>query len=103
MTQPRRPNPALAAARTVARRVIGEHFPEFKGVEPEVSLRTTHTPSSADMLRLGVRVPLAAVNSKEYTFTFARVLQTPDGHAAPIVARVTVDAKRRLIKAIRSK
>lgn len=94
----------FVAAREVARQVVHERFPDLDGVEPEVSLRTPHTWSPEDAHRLGVTyVPVHTPSTLEYIFTFARELRTPEGYAMPRIARVTVDAKQRVVKAIHSK
>lgn len=95
---------ALTAARMVAQQVVRERFPDLDGVEPQVSLRTPHLLALNDARRLGVAdLPAHTPSAIEYIFTFARELHTPEGYCMPHVARVTVDAKQRVVKAVHSK
>jgi len=97
-------NASLIAAREVAQQVVRERFPELDGVEPQVSLRTPSTWSPGEAHQLGVDDVLAQTPPTiEYIFTFARELRTPEGYCMPHIARVTVDTKQRVIKAIHSK
>jgi len=92
----------LAAAREVARAVVARQWPELADVEPTVTPRERRTPDADDMRRLGSAVSTAPP-SGEYTFTFTGQMRTPEGYTMPRVARVTVDAQRRVIKTTTSK
>ena len=101
----RRPAPAdesarLAAAGRVAARYVAARWPELTTVTPVVTTRADHAPSAALLARLGLdRGELAERGGPaEYTFTFAGTHRCPDGAAAPLVATVTVDAQRRIVK-----
>jgi hypothetical protein len=95
----------IDAAREVARAEVRQRWPELAGVEPTVALRERHVPSHADAGPLGSAVAAApaAHPRGEYIFTFAGHVHTPDGYLLPRVARVTVDAQRRVVKATTSK
>jgi hypothetical protein len=97
----------LAAAREVARALVARQWPELAGVEPTVTPRGHYTPSAEELQRLGTAAPAAGsnggVSNGEYTFTFAGQVRTPEGYTMPRVARVTVDAHRRVVKATTSK
>src|SRR5512147_3170346 len=92
----------VAVARDVARALVARQWPELAGVEPTVAPRGGYTPSAEDMRRLGAALPGASSNGTmpngEYTFTFAGQVHTPEGYTMPRVARVTVDANRRVVK-----
>jgi hypothetical protein len=96
----------LAAARAVAQREVAKRYPAFAGVEPTVTPRR-HTPPSEVLGRVGLKRSQVVFNSEqpsaEYTFTFRAETHTADGHATPCVARVTVDAKQRVVKTTLSK
>lgn len=101
----RRPAPAdesarLAAAGRVAARYVAARWPELAAVTPVVTARAEHAPSAALLARLGLdRSELGDRGGPaEYTFTFAGAHQCADGGAAPLVATVTVDAQRRVVK-----
>lgn len=95
---------ALAAARTVACRVVADRWPELAHVEPAVTPRRKLRPSPALLAELGLEEhELAPCDDDEYTFTFASELRSPEGHCTPYVARVVVDAQRRVVKATLSK
>ena len=111
----------VVAARAIAQAEVARHWPELADIEPTVAQRQRYLPDAAELGRLGAAgtVPAtpAAIRSSwtstmsgatapgaaEYTFTFAGQARTPEGHLMPRVARVTVDAQRRVIKAIASK
>jgi|GEM_PF-1588754 len=94
----------FAAAREVALRFVAGRWPELAGVEPVVTARRPQAPSAELLARLnlgGDEVVLQADNGIEYSFTFAR-----DGRPAadaPLVAVVTVDEHRRIVKTSESK
>src|SRR5262249_40582386 len=94
------PDP-LAAAREVARAVVARQWPELANIEPTVTPREHHTPADEDMRRLGAVAPTPPKG--EYTFTFTGQMRTPEGYTLPRVARVTVDAQRRVVKTTTSK
>jgi hypothetical protein len=62
-------------------------------------------PDAVELGRIGAAgaVPVKSNGATEYTFTFAGQTRTPEGYLMPRVARVTVDAQRRVVKAIASK
>jgi hypothetical protein len=93
----------VAAAREVARALVARQWPELAGIEPTVAPRGRQAPSSEDMRRLGATAPAPAAANTEYTFTFAGQMRTPEGYIMPRIARVTVDAKQRVVKATTSK
>ena len=102
----RRPAPAdegaarLAAACRVAARFVAARWPELATVKPVVTGRAEQAPSAALLARLGLdRKELASRGGPvEYTFTFAGTHKCADGVDAPLVATVTVDAQRRIVK-----
>lgn len=98
------PDP-VASAREVARAEVARRWPELAGVEPTVTLRARRVPAPAELERVGASGPLALPRpaGAEYTFTFAGHTHTPDGYTLPRIARVTVDAQRRVVKATTSK
>jgi hypothetical protein len=94
----------VAAARAIARAEVARRWPELADVEPTVAPRQRWIPDAAALGRLGVSGPAPAASSgEEYTFTFAGQARTPEGYLMPRVARVTVDAQRRVVKVIASK
>lgn len=96
----------LDAARVVACRVATDHWPELVDVEPTVAPRRRMMPAPDLLAELGLdkyAAPPAPAEQNEYTFTFVAETSTPEGHRAPRVARVTIDAQRRVIKATFSK
>jgi hypothetical protein len=106
MTKPdqSKQDPVLAA-RAIAQAEVARHWPELAEIEPTVAPRQRYVPDAAELGRLGAvgPAPVAAPNAAEYTFTFAGQARTPEGYLMPRVARVTVDAQRRVVKAIASK
>lgn len=98
----RRARDPLAAARAVAREVVAKQWPELADVEPIVSKRVHGQPSAAP--RQGIRQSATKATPETlYTFTFATDIRTPEGYTMPRVARVTVDSRQRVVKAITSK
>ena len=95
----------VAAARAIARAEVARHWPELADIEPTVAPRQRYLPDAAELSRLGAAgpAPAAAAGVAEYTFTFAGQARTPEGFLMPRIARVTVDAQRRVVKAIASK
>lgn len=96
----------LAAARQVAARFVADRWPALAGVTPEVSRpRQERRPSRELMSRLGLDEAELGRESAHaaYTFTFASQCGTADGVVAPLIAAVTVDDKRRVVKASLSK
>ncbi|HEX9373553.1 MAG TPA: hypothetical protein VF897_21245 [Roseiflexaceae bacterium] len=97
----------VVAAREVAQAEVARRWPDLAGVEPTVTLRQQHVPGGGDLSRLGAGAaspaPAPARESPEYIFTFAGQIRTPDGYTMPRVARVTVDSRRRVVKATASK
>jgi hypothetical protein len=101
----------MSAAREVARAEVARRWPELADVEPTVKPRQQHTPEAVGSGRLGsaagpapARPPAKeAAEQAEYTFTFAGHMHTPDGYLLPRIARVTVGADRRVVKATTSK
>ncbi len=95
----------VVAARAIAQAEVARHWPELADIEPTVAPRQRCVPDSAELVRLGA-ADTATVTTNgvaEYTFTFAGQARTPEGYLMPRVARVTVDAQRRVVKAIASK
>ncbi len=92
----------VVAARAIAQAEVARHWPELADIEPTVAPRQCCVPDAAELSRIGA-VPAKAHRAAEYTFTFAGQTRTPDGYLMPRVARVTVDAQRRVVKAIASK
>jgi hypothetical protein len=95
----------VVAARAIAQAEVARHWPELADIEPTVAQRQRYVPDAAELGRLGAAgsAPAPAPGAAEYTFTFAGQACTPEGYLMPRVARVTVDAQRRVIKAIASK
>jgi hypothetical protein len=96
----------IAAARAVARAEVAKRWPELAGIEPTMTLRPQRVPAPIEIERLGAAAGPAsqgAPETIEYTFTFAGHTHTPDGYVMPRIARITVDAQRRVIKATTSK
>jgi len=95
----------VVAARAIAQAEVARHWPELADIEPTVAPRQRCVPDSAELVRLGAAdtTASAAHSATEYTFTFAGQARTPEGYLMPRVARVTVDAQRRVVKAIASK
>jgi hypothetical protein len=95
----------VVAARAIAQAEVARHWPELADIEPTVAPRQCYVPDAAELSRIGVAgaVPAKTHRAAEYTFTFAGQTRTPDGYLMPRVARVTVDAQRRVVKAIASK
>lgn len=97
----------VCAAREVARRVVADRWPELAATEPSVTLHRRVHPSSEILQRAGMQpsdivfTPDGA--DSEYTFTFTKDTCTPEGHALPRIARVTVDSQRHVVKATVSK
>jgi len=98
---------AVHAAQEVARRLVADRWPELAEVEPTMTLHRRVRPPQAVLQRAGVSpsevifTPEGAAN--EYTFTFTQETCTLDGHSIPRIARVTVDAQQRVVKATASK
>ena len=105
MTKPDQPKQdPVQAARAIAQAEVARHWPELADVEPTVAPRQRCLPDTAELKRLGVgAAPAAAPSVAEYTFTFTGQARTPEGYLMPCVARVTVDAQRRVVKVIASK
>lgn len=101
------PADPVATAREIARAEVARRWPELAEIEPTVTLRARYLPAPAELERVGAAVPLplplATPAGAEYTFTFAGHTHTPDGYTLPRIARVTVDAQRRVVKATTSK
>ena len=95
----------LVAARAIAQAEVARHWPELADIEPTVAPRQRCLPDAAELSRLNAAgpAPAAAASTAEYTFTFAGQARTPEGFLMPRIARVTVDAQRRVVKAIASK
>jgi hypothetical protein len=95
----------VAAARAVARAEVAKLWPELAEIEPTMTLRTQHLPTAIELERLGAAAgpAPASQDDAEYTFTFAGQIHTPDGYVMPRIARVTVDSRRRVVKATASK
>ena len=95
----------VVAARAIAKAEVARHWPELADIEPTVAPRQRYMPDAAELGRLGAAGPahVSASNVAEYTFTFAGQARTPEGYLMPRVARVTVDAQRRVVKVIASK
>lgn len=88
----------LARAREAARAEVARRWPELAGIEPSVTQRVR-----AEGAGSAGPAPLAEADGPEYTFTFAGHTHTPDGYTMPRIARVTIDARRRVVKATASK
>ena len=95
----------VVAARDVAQAEVARRWPDLVGVEPTVSQRARCMPAPAELERIGTAgpAPLPTSDMAEYTFTFAGHAHTPDGYTMPRIVRVTVDARRRVVKATTSK
>jgi hypothetical protein len=95
----------LLAAREVAQAEVARRWPDLAGIEPTVTPRRRCVPEAAELGRLGAANPAPdpTATTGEYTFTFAGQTRTPDGYTMPRVARVTVDSRRRVVKATASK
>jgi hypothetical protein len=101
---------AVAVAREVARAEVARRWPELAAIEPTVTRREQRA-ELAEAERVGAAAagpaPAPAARGSgapaEYTFTFASHIHTPDGYLMPRVARVTVDAEQRVVKATTSK
>ena len=95
----------VVAARAIAQAEVARRWPELADVEPTVSPRQNCLPEAAELGRLGAAgpAPIAAPGADGYTFTFAGQIHTSDGYLIPRVARVIVDAQRRVVKVIASK
>ena len=95
----------VVAARAIAQAEVARRWPELADVEPTVAPRQNCLPEVAELSRLGAvgPAPSAAPGGGGYTFTFAGHIHTSDGYVMPRVARVTVDAQRRVVKVIASK
>jgi hypothetical protein len=95
----------VLAARAIAQAEVARQWPELADIEPTVAPRQCYVPDAAELGRLGAAGPAkaAARGAAEYTFTFAGQARTPEGYLMPRVARITVDAQRRVVKAITSK
>jgi hypothetical protein len=95
----------VLAARAIAQAEVARHWPELADIEPSVAPRQCYVPDAAELGRLGSASPAIAPapGAAEYTFTFAGQARTPEGYLMPRIARVTVDAQRRVVKAITSK
>jgi hypothetical protein len=95
----------VVAARAIARAEVARHWPDLADIEPTVVQRQRYVPDAAELCWPGVGgpAPTTAPAPAEYTFTFAGQARTPEGYLIPRVARVTVDAQRRVVKAIASK
>ena len=101
----RRPADPIAVARDVARAEVARRWPDLANIEPTCSRRVRGQPSP-EREAAGAAGPAPAVaeaDQVEYTFTFAGHTHTPDGYTMPRIARVTVDAQRRVVKATTSK
>jgi hypothetical protein len=92
----------VAVAREVARTVVARQWPELADVEPTVAPRARPPSGADDLFRLDTAAATAPPNG-EYTFTFTGQVRTPEGYTMPRVARVTVDAQQRVVKATTSK
>jgi hypothetical protein len=100
----------VAAAREVARAEVARHWPELAAVEPTVTRRERLVGATRpDRVGAGAAGPAPAARqpgvpaAAEYTFTFTSHIHTADGYLMPRVARVTVDAEQRVVKATTSK
>jgi hypothetical protein len=95
----------VVAARAIAQAEVARHWPELADIEPTVAQRQRYVPDAAELSQLGAvtSAPAPALAPAEYTFTFAGQARTPEGYLMPRIARVTVDAQRRVVKAIASK
>lgn len=96
----------MLASRQVACRFVAARWPELARVEPVVTARLPRRPSPEILDRLGLKeaeIVLRAVSDVEYTFTFTRERELPDGLTAPLVAVVTVDEHQRIVKTVVSK
>lgn len=98
---------ALLAAREVARQVVADRWPDLAEVEPTVTRHHKVCPPHKVLQRAGVQpsdiIFTPELGVAEFTFTFSRETCTPDGHALPHVARVTVDTHQRVVKTTSSK
>lgn len=96
----------MDAARQVARHFVSAHWPALANIEPEVTLQHNRRSPSLDLVsRLGMSADEVGQqrSATTYTFTFASQCGTADGAMAPLVAAITIDGKRRIIKTSLSK
>jgi hypothetical protein len=99
----RRPADDLAARRAasrVAARVVADRWPELAGVAPVLTTQQGSAPSAGLLARLGLSLSDIAPrqHSPEYTFTFAGQSRGADCGETPLVAAVTVNGQRRVVK-----
>jgi hypothetical protein len=103
----RRSSADLAAARQVAIHFVADRWPALADVDPEVSLaHSGQEPSPVLIARLGLSASEVGhhdTTTAAYTFTFASQCGMADGAVAPLVAAVTVDTQRRIVKTSLSK
>jgi hypothetical protein len=103
----RRVGTDLATARQVAIRFVSSRWPILAEVDPEVSqAQSAHHPSSELLARLGLSEGEfigARQAATTYTFTFTSQCGMADGAVAPLVAAITVDDKRHVVKTSLSK
>jgi hypothetical protein len=88
-------------------RFVAARWPALAGVNPEVTLlHDRHRPSPALIARLGINASEIAHHDQAataYTFTFVSQCGMANGAVAPLVAAVTVDDRRRIMKTSLSK
>ncbi len=93
------------AARRVARDLVARRWPGLAQVQPTVGSRHCRPPDTGLLQQLNIdRRTLATGGAdREFTFTFSRPPGVAADQHAPDVARVTVDSRQRVLKALVSK
>lgn len=99
----RRQADPVAVARDVARAEVARRWPDLANIEPTCSQRLRAQPGPERELAGAAGPAPSQPELVEYTFTFAGHSHTPDGYTMPRIARVTVDAQRRVVKTTTSK
>jgi hypothetical protein len=91
----------------VAVHFVKTRWPALVEVEPEVTLaHHGQAPSPELLARLGISASEVGYHGKPaaaYTFTFAGQCGVSDGSVTPLVAAVTVDNQRHIVKTSLSK
>lgn len=93
----------IKTAEGLARQRVRLLWPDLAGVEPTVAPRSDEAVSPELARRLGLEPRQTPRDGEEYTFTFAGERPSPDGQAAPVVARVVVNMRRGVVKTSISK
>jgi hypothetical protein len=93
------------AARRVARELVARRWPGLAQVQPTVGSRHRQVPDTALLQQLNIERHAPAITGadREFTFTFRRPPDVAADYQAPDVARVTVDSRQQVLKALVSK